>query len=372
MSNARNLANLLGTDTKIKTADIADEVFNSNRNLVINGAMQVSQRGTSDTGVHASGYYSCDRFSVYYNAEDELRNTITQASDGPDGFANSFKIETTTAESAVASDERLYVMYKAEAQDLQSLGFGTSAAEKTTLSFYVKSSVTGTYAVSLYQSDGNDLIGSTYTINSANTWERKTITFAGNTAAAVADDNGIGIIVYFGIMLGSDWTSGSNTSWAEFASANFFAGHAQNGVATTANATWQITGVQWELGEQATPFEHRSFADELARCQRYYWQVAGQNQIVGQGFYYSTSEFDCIVDLPQTMRASPTFTPSNNSGDFNIAYTTDLFDTWSGIQFFDGTRVNIYATSGVSGTKGDSSYVRLMNSTSKVQFDAEL
>lgn len=304
MSRARDFADLAGS---------ADAGGITGKSLVINGGMAVSQRSVSDTSVHESGFYSCDRWSVFYNAEDELRNTITQASDGPDGFANSLKIETTTAESAVASDERFYVMYKAEAQDLQSLGFGTSAAQKTTLSFYVKSSVTGTYAVSLYQSDGNDLIGSTYTINSANTWERKELTFAGNTAAAIADDNGIGIIIYFGIMLGSNWTGGSNTSWAEFADANFFAGHAQNGVATTTNATWQLTGVKWELGEKATPFEHKPYSAEYIACQRYHQRFTGvSNARAGFGVKTGATNARCFLPFNTPMRATPSQSVTGN------------------------------------------------------------
>ena len=262
MSKAAELAALIGSQTA-----------QSNRNLIINGAMQVAQRGTSSTGVHTSGYYTCDRYEIVYSNEDELRQTITQASDGPDGFANSLKIQTTTAESAVASDERSYVIYRAEGQDLQQLLYGSSAAKKITLSFYVKSSVTGTYAVSVYQEDGNDVVGSTYTINSADTWEKKTITFPANTAASIADDNTAGLAFYWGIMLGSDYTSVDNSAWGEYAANRFFYGHAQNGVATTINATWQLTGVQLELGEQATPFEHRSFGKELALCERYFWKT---------------------------------------------------------------------------------------------------
>ena len=118
--------------------------------------------------------------------------------------------------------------------------------------------------------------------------------------------------------------------------------------------------------------EHRSYGDELARCQRYYWQVAGSGLLVGQGFYYSSSEVDCIVNFPQTMRATPTFTSSNNSGDFGFMNNSDNFDTWTAQQFFDGSRVNVYTTSGVSGTAGYSGYIRMLNSTSKIQFDAEL
>ena len=366
MSRARDFADLAGS---------ADAGGITGKSLVINGAMAVSQRSVSDTSVHESGFYSCDRWSVFYNAEDELRNTITQASDGPDGFANSLKIETTTAESAVASDERFYVMYKAEAQDLQSLGFGTSAAQKTTLSFYVKSSVTGTYAVSLYQSDGNDLIGSTYTINSANTWERKELTFAGNTAAAIADDNGIGIIIYFGIMLGSDWTSGSNTSWAEFADANFFAGHAQNGVATTTNATWQLTGVKWEVGSSATPFDHsESYGETLERCKRYY-----QRTTTGGNAYTNLSVVGCYstgtdqrgtIPFTTEMRTGPALSTSGNLMVLGLGGGLASISAGDGISTHHaGIRVNTNSNL----TAGQVAILRGNNdTTAHLQFDAEL
>lgn len=301
MSKAAELAALIGSQTAL-----------SNRNLIINGAMQVSQRGTSDTGVHTTGFFSCDRFQMVYSNEDELRQTITQASDGPDGFANSLKIQTTTAESAVASDERSYVIYRAEGQDLQQLAYGTSAAKKITLSFYVKSSVTGTYAVSAYKEDGNDIVGSTYTINSANTWERKSITFPVDTSTAIADDNTSGMAFYWVLMAGSDYTSVDNSAWGEYATNNFFYGHAQNGVATTTNAIWQLTGVQVELGEQATPFEHRSFADELRRCQRYFFRT-------GAFSFYPVVRWNSDAgrpltqyNMPVTMRAAPSVSISTS------------------------------------------------------------
>ena len=297
MSRARDFADLAGS---------ADAGGLTGRNLIINGAMQVAQRGTSSTGVHTSGYYTCDRYEIVYSNEDELRQTITQASDGPDGFANSLKIQTTTAESAIASDERSYVIYRAEGQDLQQLSYGSSAAKKITLSFYVKSSVTGTYAVSVYQADGNDVIGSTYTINSADTWERKTITFPGNTAASIADDNTAGLAFYWGIFFGSDYTSVDNSAWGEYAANRFFYGHAQNGVATTTNATWQLTGVQLEVGEQATPFEHRSYGDELARCQRYYYGISTASLlgrlVAPDG---NPNDFNGSINFPVSMRTAP-------------------------------------------------------------------
>jgi len=297
MSKAAELAALIGSQTAL-----------SNRNLIINGAMQVAQRSTSETAQHTSGYITCDRFNLNFVNEDELRLTVTQEADGPSGFANSLKLQTTTAESAVAADEELRVIYKAEAQDLQSLGFGTSAAKKFTISFYVKSTVAATYGFNVYQSDSNEVFGQAYTINSANTWERKTITVDANTSNAINDDNGIGLQLNWFLMAGSNFTSGSNSSWETFAAAKHAVGHTANAVATTTNATWQITGVQLEVGEQATPFEHRSIGDELARCMRYYYRIDEGNTTgqIALGIQQDSDDTMAIFHLPQPLRATPT------------------------------------------------------------------
>ena len=368
MSRARDFANLAGS---------ADAGVLTGRNLIINGAMQCWQRATAATAANNT-FTTVDRFRPDESTDGAY--TTEQSTDTPTGTGFSLKAQVTTADTSIAASQFALIQQTIEAQNCQSLEYGTSTAKSLTLSFFVKSSKTGIYTIVLRKVDTTAYhFVHEYTINSANTWEKKTITIsptAGSTTfitssgGAIANDNGQGLQLNFNLAFGSTYNGGTNNAWSS--NTNHYATSNQvNWMDSTSN-NFYLAEVQLEVGEQATPFEHRSFGDELDRCQRYYWQVAGQNLIVGQGFYYSTSEFDCIVNLPQTMRASPTFTPSNNSGDFNIAYTTDLFDTWAGIQFFDGSRVNIYATSGVSGTKGDSSYVRLMNSTSKVQFDAEL
>ena len=311
MSKAAELAALIGSQTAL-----------SNRNMIINGAMQVAQRSVSETAQHTSGYITCDRFNLNFVNEDELRLTVTQEADGPSGFANSLKLQTTTAESAVAADDELRVLYRAEAQDLQLLGFGTSAAKRFTISFYVKSSVAATYGFNVYQSDSNKIFGQAYTINSANTWERKTITVDANTSDVINDDNGIGLQLNWYLMVGSNYTSGSNSSWETFATAKSAVGHTANAVATTTNATWQITGVQLEVGEQATPFEHRSFADEMIRCQRYYQEVAsGSTYFAGNGL--GTTNIIVGIPLATSMRATPSIKQNgytfHRSGNVNSA-----------------------------------------------------
>ena len=336
MSKAAELAALIGSQTAL-----------SNRNLIINGAMQVAQRGTSSTDLHTSGYYTTDRFSLVFGNEDELRVTMTQNSvtDLP-GFANSLKVQTTTAESAIAADESYYIINRYEGQDFQHLKYGTSSAESTTLSFYVKSSVTGTFAVAIYQTDGNDIIGSTYTINSANTWERKTITFAGNTLAAIADDNTLGILIDWFLAAGSNFTSVDNTSWGGYETGKLAYGHGTNAVATTTNATWEITGVQWELGEQATPFEHRSYADELARCERYF-------EIQQFGFRQTTTHDALVasgiggkVPCRVVKRAAGTLTRTDTTTE-NIEFqsqTSNIYSTDINAKTQSGTRSRFFGT----------------------------
>jgi len=245
MSKAAELANLIG--------NINAGGGGVNRNVIINGAMNVAQRG-SQSMAHdgTTSTHACDRFLAVFVNMDELDGTLSQDSSAPDGFANSLKWATGTAESAIAATEYYTIVQKIEAQNLQALKYGTSGAVPITLTFYVKSSITGTYGITLQQLDVSRNRGSTYTINSANTWEKKTITFSGDTSGVINDDNGEGLRVEWHLAAGS--------------------GHAQNGVATTAGATWFLTGVQLEIGQNPTEFEHEPYEATLAKCQRYFQQ----------------------------------------------------------------------------------------------------
>jgi hypothetical protein len=250
----------------VTVAKMNDSAYLANRNLIINGAMQVSQRGTSTT----TAGFIVDRIESGVSAVDELVCTYSQDSSGADGFANSYKINVDTAESAIAVDEYQRVTYKIEAQDCQDLKYGNASAESVTLSFHVKSNVTGTYAFCIFGDDGSRLIGGTYTISSSATWEKKTLTFAGDTAGTMNDDNGSGLRLCFWLIAGTNFTSGStNTSWMASTTASTAYGHAVN-LGSTISNYWQVTGIQLEIGSVATPFEHKTYGQELAACQRYY------------------------------------------------------------------------------------------------------
>ena len=242
----------------------------SNRNLVVNGGMTVSQRSTSATNITTAGFHSVDRMEV--NIDSMGTYTLSQSTDAPSGFANSFKFEVTTAQASPTANAQCALQYTFEAQDLQHLDYGTSSAKTATFSFWVKSSTTGTYSAEFYQ-EANSLKHYTfsYTVSAADTWEFKTVTIAGDTAGVINNDNGAGLTLKMYQATGSNFTSGtfSPGSWASRTKANVVSSSSPN-LASTVGNTWQITGMQFEVGEKATPFEHRSYGDEIARCQRYY------------------------------------------------------------------------------------------------------
>ena len=305
MSKARQLADL---------GNQVDDGAITGTNMVINGGMTVAQR-EDGTGLTASGYHGPDRFKFNQSGRDQFQVSVSQDSDGPDGYSNSWKLQTTTAENAIDSTEYVICQHRIEAQNLQHLSYGNSNAEQVTLSFWVKSSIAATYSVYLYASDGVEIIGSTYTINTASTWEYKTVTFAGNTSSAINHDNGAGVDIGFILAAGSGMRTTSNTSWTAYANDKLAYGHtdAANAVMTTANATWQITGVCLNVGDSAIDFPHQSYGDELQRCMRYYINLDTGNYYgllptSGDGYRHWAQV------LPVSMRASPSVTGVGGNG----------------------------------------------------------
>jgi hypothetical protein len=275
------------------------------RNLIINGAMQVAQRGTSTASISSGDTYpSVDRFMLRVSSAGTW--THSQSTDAPAGFSSSLKMDCTTADASLAADDNVQIQYRFEGQDLQQLDFGSASAKSLTLSFWVKATKTGTNIVELYQDDGNDHIAKSYTVSSADTWEHKTVTFSGNTLASIANDNTRSLIVQFLLAAGSNFQSGTlATSWAGYVQGNEAVGQVNHADSTSNN--FYLTGVQLEVGDTATPFEHRSYGEELALCQRYYQKKDAQTAVFAPfssndayGVYWST--------FPVVMRASPTGT----------------------------------------------------------------
>jgi hypothetical protein len=348
----------------------------SNRNLVINGDMRIAQRGTSVTGVTTLGYYTCDRF---LHAISGLgTHTITQAADGPSGFANSLKVEVTTANASPAGNAFLTIEYGMEGQDLQALKKGTADALPVTLSFWVKSNVTGTYILEIDDADNARKINKAYTVNQSSVWEYKTITFEGDTSGVLDDDNFRSMRLIWWLDAGSDFRSGTlQTSWGAGVTGNRVVGNVA--FANTVGNTFQITGVQLEAGTVATPFEHRSFGQELALCQRYCYVHDGTTS--GISFQHmticatpTTSQARACFEMPVQMRTTPTLTLST-AGNFALDTTGGpAVCTSTAVDRLSRDAASVIFNSSVSFTANGA--VRLMRNNlstpAKVELSAEL
>ena len=318
MSRAREFADLAGS---------ADAGGLTGRNLIINGACQVAQRGTSTSSVSSNIYGACDRQKYYRDgAIDETVVTISQSTDAPTGFKYSHKVQVTTAEASIDSDDLICPLhYIIEGQDLQHLSYGTSSAKAMTISFWVRSNVTGVFSLSVYNNNSTRLVAPTYTISSADTWEYKTLAIPGDQTGTIVNTNGYGLDLYFNAMVGSGFTSGTSAAnaWAAYSSSSVWAvGHTAVWGSSTSDY-WQITGLQLEVGEQATPFEHRSYGDELARCQRYYTQFhnddAGAANVFLQYNVGSGNSSSVQYSFPTTMRVAPTITYTLNANNWTFS-----------------------------------------------------
>ena len=274
----------------------------TNRNLVINGAMQVAQRGTQVTSVTTGGYLTCDRFS--FGLSNLGTWTVDQSTESPSGFSNSFKVTCTTADASPAASDYAFYYHLIEAQNLQSLGFGTSDAKPLILSFWVRSNKTGNASFAIMQADSSYKLASfQYSISSADTWEYKTIAIPADTAGNINNDNGVGLQLEWWLNSGSTFSGGSHqATWATYNNADRNVSNLGVGGAT--NDYFQITGVQLEVGETATPFEHRSYGDELARCERYY-EVMRANGEFATGVSNTTTQARVSMRYRTVKRANP-------------------------------------------------------------------
>ena len=353
------------------------------RNKIYNGKMDVDQRnsGSSVTLTNNLTTYIVDRFSVQPVALDEATDmSAQQVDDGPDGFAHSLKVTTNTAESAIGSNEFVSVYQKMEGQDFQDLEYNLSSAKDITMSFYVKSSITGTFGFTVYRDEpGTDrIINKTYTIDSANTWERKTITIAGDTGKGIQNTTGAVWWNCWHLAAGSDYDSSISGVWQNYSTTNWAGGHVQDGVITTAGATWQITGVQLEFGSTATVFEHRPYAEELSACQRYYYMHANggdtsQYEAIGNASWYNGSEFYTPIHLPTTMRAAPSLDHTSGSNYYyqNNAGGGGGFNGFSAM-WASSKNVAYLSVTGSSGTQGAAAMIRTASTSAKLGFSAEL
>ena len=266
MTKARELSDYTGLAADITAGDTAARA--GRKNMLLNGDYTVWQRSASATALTTDIYSSVDRWKTRVTDTSEF--TVSKSSESPSGFASSCKWDCTTANASPSSSASIIHQQAMEGQNLQHLQYGLATAKAVTASFWVRGTVTGVYTVGLYSPDGARHIESSYTISSANTWEHKTITFAGDTGGTLNNDTGEGMRLWFWLGGGSGFSSGTHaTSWAAYSQANVLADSQVNLASSTSN-DWYIAGVQLETGSVATDFEHRSYGEELALCQRYY------------------------------------------------------------------------------------------------------
>ena len=365
MTKCAELANLIG--------NINAGGGGVNRNVIINGAMNVSQRGTSFADP-SNDTYTLDRFIARKSNDGAV--TITQDSSVPSGFANSLKVDVTTADTSIGASQFSMVEHRIEAQNLQGLAFGTSDAKNFTLSFYAKSNKTGTYAVNISQSDNSSKQATlNYTIDSANTWERKSVTFTGDTSGVINDDNGIGFSILWWLAAGSNFTSGSaSATFQTYASGDSAAGQAVNVLDSTDN-TFFITGVQLEVGQNPTIFEHEKFSQTLQKCKRYYFVLADggtdSNELIGNQYGYSSSQSEGVTRWEE-MRASPSLVHPTGSSYYSITSSGDTTDFNNMVTFKFTKRSGLLYKQGLSITQGRDYRFSLNNASAYVHLDAEL
>ena len=293
----------------------------SNRNLIDNGDQRIDQRNDGGA-VTTSSSFPVDRFSISHSSNGAF--SAQRSTEAPTGFQYSTKFTTTTADTSITGSQRLLYFTKVEGLNAQYLEFGTSDAKSVTLSFWVRSSVTGTFSGSIQNGAQNRSYPYDYTINAADTWEHKTVTISGDTTGTWATDNTKSHQIFWNLGVSSDYTATAN-AWVGAQRWGSTSGTANT--LGTLNATWYITGVQYEVGSKATPFEHRSYGDEFARCQRYYQELdLGTNNnvlhMVFGRFGASTGNGFAYFPFPVPMRAAPTFSFLGETFD-SSGYTGD-------------------------------------------------
>jgi len=278
------------------------------KNRIINGAMEIDQRnaGASGTLAHGSLTYAVDRWNVYENTP-VTNSTYQQVSDAPANFSYSLKYTNGTAGGSATSTQNAGIQQRIEGYNFADLMYGTSDARTITISFWVKSSLTGTYCVALHNSTTLESYVTEYAINSANTWEQKTVTIPGDTSGTWLTTNEIGLSVGFTLSCGSARTTSTADTWTS--GQIYQATSNQIDFTATTGATFYLTGVQLEVGSVATEFERRPYGTELQLCQRYFQKIGSNGgRFCAIGSIFSPNQAQVSVPLPTKMRSSPSTT----------------------------------------------------------------
>jgi len=324
MSKAADLANLIGNIN-------AGGGGGTNKNLVINGAMNVFQRSTSETGLGASdGYHTADRITFSFNSDGRL--TSTQDSSAPSGFNNSLKLDCTTADTSVGSGDYLFISTRFEGQDLQRFAKGTSDAKPFAVSFYVKGNASATYVCELFDEDNSRQISKTFNVTTD--WTRVELTFPADTTGAFDDDNARSLDLSIWLHAGSNYTSGTinSSAWASNTNANRV-GSGTTSFFDSTDRTFFITGLQLEVGQNPTEFEHEPFQVTLSKCQRYFNKLS---ELLYGGYGADSAGDYATFWFATEMRDDPTMsgvntgsTTQNVTEKFASCYYVGGYAAWS-------------------------------------------
>ena len=343
----------------------------SHRNIIVNGGMKVAQRSVSEA-ITGAGYHTVDRFKTVANSSMTYAVTMSQENDNPDGLGKSVKLLTTTAKTPSGS-ENYILRYTGEEQDITGAGLGTSSCKQLTISFSVKTNKTGTHGFQIYLGNNQPNMTVAYTVSSANTWERKTITFPTYTSSySHNSDNAKGFMIDWNLASGPDdimapynWATGSTAARGVTGQVNML---------DTVGNYFQLTNVQLEIGDTATSFEHRSIGEELYRCQRYYFKFCeGTNKELNVVWYFTGSHISFFLRYPTTMRAAPTLSITTGT-NYYINYRNGGNDQFDGFasEFISTEQMSCFRNTQVSGTAGQAGILRTNNSAAKVEISAEL
>ena len=351
---------------------LANSQIGGRRNIVINGAMQVAQRGTSSTGVGASNgvYPTVDRF-IFEAGNTAGRLTMTQETISDlSGFTKAIKLACTTADISVAADEFLMLGQRFEGQDLQQLKKGTSDAEKVTVSFYVKGNANATYTLELRDNDNSRSNSQEFSVTTS--WNRVSMTFDGDTSGALDNDNALSLKCNIWLHGGSTYTGGTHTSNTWHGTNNQRVGDNQTSFFDSTDRTFFVTGWQMEVGSQATPFEHRSTGEEQILCERYFqkWTHNGAGGGNITNGMISATRFYGVLQYKKDMRAIPTITTT--SSGFNITSSAHTVGSMSIDETHNTTIHACRLRTGTNSSLSNGQAAILRYDSGSVNIDAEL
>jgi len=339
--------------------------------LIINGNMRVKQRGDDITGITSSGYYSVDRMKV--DLSDNGTWTHSQDTSNPGlGLTRSWKLDCTTADTSVAAGSFHLARYLFEGQDLQLLEKGTSTAQAVTISFWIQATVTGTYIAELFDVNNSRQISQAYTVSSANTWEKKVLSFVADTTGELTNGSGSSFGINLWLGAGSNFSSGTlSTAWTSSTNANRAVGQVNSASSTDNNV--YFTGLQMEVGQfdanSIAPFQHESFGDNLQRCQRYF-QKYTQPPLVGIANANNTyARAKMLLQTP--MRAAPT---AVHNGTFNYFVSNSIQPTTTAFSatYLDENVVEFDATTNVTSMTAKDPITLTQNGSGSLDLSAEL